>query len=115
MSGIDTFPAITPSRGGGDSVKPRVIETQFGDGYKQSMPDGLNALERGYDAKFENRPLADIDIITTFLESHIGTIFYFTLPRESTPRKWRCTSWSRTDVSASLASLSAKFEEAFDL
>ena len=62
-------------------TQPRVLRANFGDGYEQRMPDGINSLEQMYDISFANRSPTEIDDIVSFFEDGLGvTAFEFTFP-----------------------------------
>ena len=114
---LETFPDVGLSRGSGPRTTVRVLEKQLGDGYTQSAADGLNAAPLTFKAVFGAAPKADITTIATFLKRHGGhTPFLFTLPDETSARRWRCTTWTGpTWVSATYRSLTATFIEDFGL
>ena len=59
----------------------KVLLAQFGDGYEQRLPLGLNNLQQEYAVTFKTRPKAELDDIVTFLENTKGANnFNFTVP-----------------------------------
>lgn len=59
----------------------KVLLAQFGDGYEQRLPLGLNNLQQEYTVTFKTRPKVDIDDIATFLQNTKGANnFNFTVP-----------------------------------
>ena len=114
---LETFPDYPLSVGSQPQARARVLEKRLGDGYTQAAADGLNAIAITFRAEFKARPIADIRTIHDFLIRHGGhTPFFFTLPDEAAPRKWRCKTWrGPTRVSAALRALTATFEEDFSL
>ena len=99
-----------PDTGATLSKEPRVRKAQFGDGYEQRAPDGLNANLQKRALSFSGRSLAECDAIASFLDAQAGvTAFYYTHPRDI-QRLWLCRSWSSQDDVAS-GSVSATFEE----
>jgi len=114
---MDVFPDYPLSQGSAPTTRVRVPEKQLGDGYTQAAADGLNNVQMSFRAVFNVRPKADIEVIAAFLRRHGGhTPFRFQLPDEDMPRQWRCKSWSGpTWVAATHRSLTATFEEDFDL
>lgn len=59
----------------------QVLLAQFGDGYEQRIPLGINNLKQEYQVAFKTRPKEEIDDIVTFLQSTKGANnFNFTIP-----------------------------------
>lgn len=113
----DTFsPPVTPSIGGGTDVTARTNEAPFGDGYVQAQPDGLNPIEQTWSLSWNNTlTKAQLKQIFDFFAAKAGaTPFFYTLPFETTPRKWRCKKWRPSFEKAPLYfGLSAEFIEDF--
>lgn len=113
----DTFtPPFAPSYGLSRQITPRVLGAQFGDGYTQRAGDGLNAIPRTATLEWKDLRVVDADTIETFLIAQKGYLaFYWTDPREGSPRKWKCPTWSRASPYGVVDSISATFEQVFDL
>lgn len=87
---IETFPNIAPGDKSQKTKEFRVLTADFGDGYSQSVPDGLNTHIESWDLTFEHYPASDINTITTFLDARLGSqSFYWTPPDELTPKLWK--------------------------
>lgn len=94
----------------------RVLETEFGDGYKQRCPDGLNNLDASFNLSFENLYDDEAEAINDFLEVELGSDhFLFTPPRWSTQVKCVCKSWSISTLTNGMSNVKAKFEMVHDL
>ncbi|MEM5403771.1 phage tail protein [Paraburkholderia unamae] len=79
------------------SLEPRVIETQFGDGYTQRRPAGLNTQDQEWNLEFANRKKVDAEAILAFLSERNGVdIFNWTPPRTSKVLDVICPDWSWT-------------------
>jgi len=113
---MDTFsPPVSPTSLP-KSVKARVLETKFGDGYSQRAADGLNSIEEERPLAWENIDDADADYIETFLIAHGGYIsFLWMPPKEGIAKAYVCKSWSRTPKSGEMSSMSATFTQSFEL
>lgn len=84
------FPNIGIGEKSKRKVGFRILRVDFGDGYSQSMPDGINNALEEWDLSFENYPAADVDTITDFLDSLKGSaVFSWTPPGEASPKLWR--------------------------
>lgn len=74
--------------------EPNVFSANFGDGYKQLSPKGLNSLMRDYSVvvKVKNAEAIKVD---AFLVKHNAVkSFYFNDPYTGTKRKVRCRKWT---------------------
>jgi phage-related protein len=99
-----------PDRGFGTQTSPRVLNHQFGDGYSQRTADGINVNNVSWNLTFNNRTIADITAIVSFLEDKAGsTIFQWTPPGDTTQYNVLCADWVQTYDSYISRSLSAKF------
>jgi phage-related protein len=115
---LNTFtPAHAPDVGLSGSAKFRILESQFGDGYKQRAGDGINTLEKKYNLSWNNLPNDDIDDIIEFLDGQKGYIaFNYTLPNATASQKFICKDYGETWIrSGDEKSCSAVFEVVFDL
>ncbi len=87
---LTTFPAIPPSQSSRRKVQFRVLEAQFGDGYVQPVPDGLNNMLETWDLSFDDIPGADLVTIRNYIDGLGGTKFFYWTPfADSTPKKWK--------------------------
>lgn len=83
---MDSAP-IEPSYTTRLSLQPRILRVEFGDGYEQRVPEGINNLPLNFSLVFANRSLAIIKELRRFFEGHppvydrqIHEYFYFTPP-----------------------------------
>lgn len=87
----------------------RVREAQFGDGYSQSYPEGINSGVFKYSLRF-NGTHEEIEEILSFLRSKRGSQeFTFTPPFTSTEVKVVCKEWSRDMQDKWHSTLSCEF------
>lgn len=90
----------------------RVRTAQFGDGYAQSVNDGINNRVDSWPLSFEGdesyvRPIKD------FLDRHAGSNSFQWTPPLGTASLYRCTSYTLVPRSAGYYSLSASFQQVF--
>lgn len=86
----DTFPAIAPDTKSKRQRGARVLVADFGDGYAQTAPDGVNTVTEQWDLSFENYSSADVSTLITFFNMQASyKSFYCTPPDEVTPKLWR--------------------------
>lgn len=89
---------------------------KFGDGYEQRIAFGINTQAQNWDLRFTVRDETEAAGIDAFLADAGGKDwFYWTPPNTVTPLKFICREWTRTIDNAPYSSLSAKFEQVFDL
>lgn len=99
----------TPDLGAKSERTPRTRKVQFGDGYEQRSPDGLNPDMRKRSLQFTGRSSAESAAIIAFLEAQGGTTsFDYTHPGDIS-RKYKCVSWSETDNGYLIKAISADF------
>lgn len=110
-------PPLEPTPGNKTrSVKPRILSAQFGDGYRQEAGDGLNYLPNSLDLTWAVLMPDQADTIENFFIAQKGYLaFLWTPSNETLERQWKCTNWSRSDPTAATQSITAHFEEVFDL
>lgn len=98
-----------PDQGAKGTHKPRLKQAQFGDGYVQSSPDGINNIERTHALNFTLLNLATYQAIMAFLENQNGAAFDWTTPSGTTGR-FVCEEWS-DDAYGVTYSISATFKQ----
>ena len=113
---MDTFtPAQNPSiAGSSGSQSPRVLTVQFGDGYAQTVPDGLNTSPVMFEAAWANLYNADARNILAFFRAHVAQVFIWQSPGDTAARRWQVKKWTWGFPSAATMSVNASFEEHFD-
>lgn len=102
------------SKDGTKSVKPRVLKAQFGDGYTQRGPDGLNSLLRRWTVALNNREAAELDAIEAFLIEQGGFIKFDWTPPHGAAGKWVCDAdagWERVQGGGPNGSIRCTFVE----
>lgn len=92
----------------------RVLETQFGDGYRQRVADGINCIQREYTLEWIGTN-SDIDeLVAHFVERAGYQSFTWTPPDESS-MKWTCQKWVRTDLGTDVSQLTATLRQEYDI
>lgn len=127
----DVFPNGEPPNfsqsGSSAEAEIRMREVQFGDGYSQRSPDGINNLPLKFSITFNNRPREEILEIQKFfrggtrLYPREGHEYFYLYPPspvdwgdDTRPLKVICRSWRITPGEAQLATMSAEMEQVFD-
>lgn len=108
-------PPKAPDRGLTKKSQTKTLEADFGDGYSQRANDGLNNIRRNLPLTWTLLTPEEADEIESFLEARKGSeAFFYTAPRDTTPKKWRCKTWDRT-MNGVDDTITATFEQVFDL
>lgn len=113
---MDTFtPPKQPVTQSNVNFTAKTLEATFGDGYEQVVSSGLNSVSGIYSLVWDLLTLAERDTIENFFRAKKGAeAFLYTFPGESTLRKFRCKSWSRSHNGA-LFGIRAELKEVFDI
>ncbi len=90
----------------------RVRSAQFGDGYTQSVGDGINNRIDSWPLSFEG-DAAYVQPIKDFLDSHAGAQSFQWTPPLGAPALFRCTTYTLTPHAAGNYGLSATFQQVF--
>ena len=104
------------SPGSTSERRPRVVATQFGDGYQQRAADGLNPVQQLWDLVFADCEASKADQIETFLLDGLGwKAFTWTPPRQTVALRWICTSLRRSiGERIDTHTITARFEQVFE-
>jgi len=95
------------------SSEPRILSIEFGDGYQQIMPDGINNDLLQFTLTFDKRNVKEAAAIIHFFASKRGVSpFYFRVPEPyGITKKFICSTWSSTLVFDDHYSVAASFAE----
>lgn len=107
-------PPVAPSPGTADKPAFKILKADFGDGYSQAVPDGLNTIRRMMSVEWELLTPTDAATIINFLKARVGVEpFWWTPTDEITALKWTCSDFSDRRGDGGFRSISAKFEQSF--
>lgn len=99
--------------GAAGRINFRIIEAQFGDGYSQVVPDGLNTKTQSWPLSFEGN-MNYMQPILDFFARHKGAkSFYWTPPGEPAPLLFRASDLTLTSRGAGVYSLAVEFKQVF--
>jgi phage-related protein len=90
-----TVPYAPLVASGGSDVQARALQNHYVSDAYANVRDGINVALKTYQASWLLDSTAG-DTLVAFLRAHLGKSFLWTLPRESTPRIWQATGWTRT-------------------
>lgn len=113
MPTYTTFPTnvIGPSYPVESSSEPRILKVEFGDGYTQEAPDGLNFLLYTFNVNWDAITNAEKAIIKPFIEARGGYQTFLWIDPDGVTRKVKCRTWTFSNIEPGLHSLKATFEE----
>jgi phage-related protein len=104
-----------PDYGAQADVTPTVVTAQFGDGYSQDIPLGINSMPQTWTLVFNRLP-DEADGIFNFLMNQGGYLrFWWTPPRQELAIKVKTTGKiSKTETDAGQTAISVTFTQVFD-
>ena len=112
---IQTFPIANPIYNTRIDSNPEVNVVKFGDGFEQRLTEGLNQNPLTVNLVFEVASSVANNAIS-FLNDRItdGAAFNYTLPGETSPRKFVCGGYPRTIPFLNRTRLTCVFREVFE-
>jgi len=94
----------------------KILETKFGDGYRQRAGNGINTIGEVYNAGWHNITTAEKNIIRDFLVARGGwDAFTWTAPGDTASSKWTSVSWRETPLGGDHWNFTAVFIKEFDV
>lgn len=83
-------------------VKPRWKSCQFGDGYKQTAPDGINFIDERWSLTYSNLTSTTRTTIVNAIQTAMSTDYISWTPvGETVAKKWRLSEDGYTQISLS--------------
>jgi len=109
----DELPDVPLNFGPSYQIDANVDRAQFGDGYEQTQPGGINYQRRQYSVQATLLTRTEYDTLHDFLAARLNlTPFRWRAPWDDITRQWKCTSLSGPRPSnARFAALQATFVE----
>jgi phage-related protein len=94
---LATFsPNPPPSPGTVRKPKLKILKADFGDGYTQPTPDGLNYVRRTLGLQWDLLSPAQADAFDAFFVANVALPFWYQPSDEGTAIKWTCEDWDFT-------------------
>lgn len=91
--------------------KPRVLTAQFGDGYGQDSPDGLNAIMQVWNLRYEDRYAYEVRAIRDFLVARKATEKFQWRSRLGEVITVKCREWDVEPAKKDRLTLTVTFEQ----
>lgn len=114
-----TFPAPpaipNPTDDFGYEENARVRSAKFGDGYEQTMPDGINAISGVYSPTWEPLTTAQKDTIVNFLRARGGSQPFYWTPPLGAQLKFKCQTWKVSKLAGPYWSVTVTLKQVFDV
>lgn len=117
------LPSIEISYSSGFETSPNITEYKFGDGYSQSVGNGINHMPENISVSYVNRSQRDMETLIAFFRARGGTDYFMFIPPpyktasgvSNPPRKFKCTKWSKNPSSGVTWNINCTFEEVFNI
>lgn len=111
---LPTFePPVGPSPGTSHKPAVSLFEAEFGDGYSQPTPKGINHIKKSTSLSWKTLTTEQADEIEDFFERMGGNKpFYFHPFGTRRTMKWTCKEWSRT-TEGGIWQIDATFVQSF--
>lgn len=95
---LTTFkPPVGPSPGTSFKPQIKVLEAEFGDGFSQPTPDGINNIRETVELRWDGLTEREMHSINNFFFARKGAeAFYYKPAGYRKPLKWTCKDWTRS-------------------
>lgn len=109
---LETFTWRAAGSSAQGSVKLRTRSAQFGDGYQQVAPDGINNRTSSWPLRFVG-DAARIGAIQAFIDRHAGAKSFLWTPPLGVQGRYRVGEYTPAVEAGGVYSLSATFVQSF--
>lgn len=107
---------VPDASGSSGSHQYRILKANFGDGYEQRAGDGINTKQSEYTLSWSRLTQAEAEAIEQFFDGQSGFLsFDYTLPGESSAKKFVCEKFSKPYESGNLMGMTATIRRVYDL
>ncbi|MBO6507512.1 MAG: phage tail protein [Roseibium sp.] len=108
-------PPVVPSAGTNTDREIKLRKTEFGDGYTQTTPDGINHIRKSIELNWDVLLPDDAETILAFFERHEGYKPFFYRPsNDPALLKWTCEEWSDERLDRGMRAVRAKLVQSFN-
>lgn len=101
-----------PDNGATGDTQYRTRTAQFGDGYRQSVGDGINSKVQSWPLTFTKNKATAEEIIA-FLDEHQGAKSFIWTPPLGNASLWQVKQVTNTPLGGGMYRIAATFEQAF--
>lgn len=102
----------TPTGRPSGTVQFRVRTAQFGDGYSQTVADGINNRVQSWPLTFTGKK-ADMDAIAAFLDERAGWQSFYWTPPAGVQGLYKAASYNLSPMGGPVYQLTATFQQVF--
>lgn len=114
MSAPTFIPPIDPSVGTSERPVVSLNKAEFGDGYSQASPKGIQHIKRKLALRWEVLDAEDKALIAAFFTERGGYLpFLYRLPGEAVALRFTCAEWEFASVAPHLWRCDATLEQTF--
>jgi len=99
-------------RGINRQTRHNVLVAKFGDGYEQRVGDGINTKQESFAVVFSNRTTAEINVLSSWVDSKIGDNFSIVVAGTSV--KVACEEYTIQYVNTNVQTLNATFRRVYE-
>lgn len=111
---VDDIPILDP--GSSRKHTPKVLKADFGDGYSQRAVDGINNDPSQRSFSWTNLTEDEKDQIDKFFIARRGAeSFFYDHRNKGVPLVYICTEWEVVDVDYDVYTVTASFQQVYDL
>ena len=94
----------------------RILETAYGNGYKQRAGDGINNIQDQWTVQYDNLTSSQYGTLLTAIDAAYGVnYFIWTPPNESSAKKWIVSQVTRQIKAGFIYSVKLTLTQVFDL
>ena len=106
------IPPVDPSVGTTERPVVSLYKAEFGDGYSQAAPRGINHIKRRLGLRWDVLDTADRLAINGFFHERGGCKpFLYRLPGETVPGAYTCAEWEFASIAPHLWRCDATLEQ----
>lgn len=92
-------------------MEPRIKKVDFGDGYTQQAPDGINSQLAKWSLNWEALTVSEKNTIEGFLAARQGYQTFTWIDPSGTTYKVKCPNWSVSEFAPKVFSIKASFNQ----
>jgi phage-related protein len=97
----------------GQDVKHTFKESLFGGNYRQRVVDSINSKTESWNLSLDKQSVATVKVLTDFLDGRNGLPFYWTAPRDTSPKLWTTDGFNRGQLAGTSETLTVVYTRWF--
>jgi phage-related protein len=97
-------------------VEFRVLMSQYGNGYSQRAPDGINNAIHSWDVVWDNLTASEFTTVVNAIEAAKGADYFtWQAPGDAASKKYVISAYSKSALAGEIYSVSATLKQVFDV